>query len=71
MENVDSIYGRTQYPILFISNREKYIAHKLEKVGIDFSYEWGQTVKSRIGWLTEYMQTGVIKENKIIPVLCQ
>lgn len=52
-----------EHNIQFYSSQigEKYIAHKLEKVGIDFSYEWGQTVKSRIGWLTEYMQTGVIK----------
>ena len=53
-----------EHNIQFYSSQigEKYIAHKLEKVGIDFSYEWGQTVKSRIGWLTEYMQTGVIKK---------
>ncbi|WP_042367438.1 site-specific integrase [Bacteroides neonati] len=41
---------------------EEYVAQKLEKVGIDFSYEWGQTVNLRIRWLTEYMQTGVIKK---------
>lgn len=36
-----------EHNIQFYSSQigEKYIAHKLEKVGIDFSYEWGQAGK--------------------------
>lgn len=39
-----------------------YLEYYLKNVGIGFSYNWGQTLKSRMRRLTEFLTTGEIKK---------